>query len=97
MSKTFFTLSSSLWLPCRPPCCRLAIKTTGIQEFLGFPYADPSNRADSSEVAKDQFAEATVGCCDPDVGAVLQSLFDRPTFRVNVPTGACSDEDAAFF
>ena len=35
-------------------------------------------------MAKDQFAEATVGCQDKVTGEMLRTLFDRPTFRVSV-------------
>jgi hypothetical protein len=39
----------------------------------------------ADEMARDEFCEATLGCPDPEgAGAVVQQLFDCPTFRVEV-------------
>ena len=37
----------------------------------------------ASEVAKGDFAEATIGCADPEVGARWAALFDTPDFKVD--------------
>ena len=36
----------------------------------------------ASEVAKDEFCEATIGCADAAAAAAWRLLFDRPTFRI---------------
>lgn len=38
----------------------------------------------ANEVARDEFCEATIGCAESTFGPVLKSLFDAPTFRINV-------------
>lgn len=36
------------------------------------------------DVAQGDFCESTIGCCSEEQGVMLQSLFNRPSFRVNV-------------
>ncbi len=36
------------------------------------------------DVAKEDFCESTIGCRSEQQGEVLRSLFNRPSFRVNV-------------
>lgn len=38
----------------------------------------------ANEVAQDQFCEATIGCRKAEHRPLFKTLFDAPTFRINV-------------
>lgn len=45
-----------------------------------------------SEMARDEFAEATIGCADPDLWPVLKQLFETPLFHVQLEKDLASVE-----
>jgi glycerol-3-phosphate dehydrogenase (NAD+) len=46
----------------------------------------------AGDVAADHYAEATVGCKDPQAAAVVSRIFDSPVFHTDTTTDVASVE-----
>lgn len=63
---------------------KLDLISNVIRTFLGVDCAVLMGANIASEVALEQFCEATVGCKDKDLGRTLKEIFQAPYFRINV-------------
>lgn len=61
---------------------KIALVSSLISDELGSECAVLMGANIASEVAKEEFSEATVGCQDKDMSRVYQQLFDTPYFKI---------------